>query len=92
MGRRNNLDISADILRAARNGSKKTHVIYRCNLNFKMVKPYFERLIGQGMLTLADGYYTTTRRGLTWLSRYGDLRYDAATPPPDTAVFVIPED
>jgi len=86
--RRNNLDICADILRATRNGAKKTHIVYKTNLNFNMVKRYFERLIDGGLLSLADGYYTTTNRGLSWLSRYEELHYISAMPP-EAVAFVV---
>ena len=86
--RRNDLDICADILRAARHGAKKTHIVYGANLNFTMLKRYLEKLIGGGLLSLADGHYTATNRGLSWLSRYEDLSY-VATMSPDTATFVV---
>ncbi len=43
--RRNDLDICADILTAARAGAKKTHIVYGANLNFKLVRKYLRRLI-----------------------------------------------
>jgi len=88
MVRRNDLDICADILRAARSGVKKTHIVYRANLNFMIVKRYLKRLIDGGQLSLEDGHYTATNRGLRWLSRYEDLRYDSAISP-DTVTFVV---
>ena len=36
--RRNDLDICADILKVSKAGAKKTHIVYRANLNFKIVK------------------------------------------------------
>jgi len=86
--RRNDLDICADILRTTRDGAKKTHIVYKANLNFNMVKRYLKRLIGGGLLSLADGHYTATDRGLSWLSRYEDLHY-VSTLSPETAVFVV---
>ncbi|NQT09462.1 transcriptional regulator, partial [Candidatus Bathyarchaeota archaeon] len=38
--KRNNLDICADILRVSRGGAKKTHLVYKANLNFNIVKKY----------------------------------------------------
>lgn len=79
------MDIRADILRAAADGAKKTHIVYRANLNFNIVKKYFESLIEEGLLELTvegkKGTYTTTRRGATWLSRYEDLRYTSPNSP-----------
>jgi len=86
--RRNDLDICADILRTTRDGAKKTHIVYKANLNFNMIKRYLKRLIGGELLTLADGHYTTTDRGLSWLSRYEDLTYIPAMSPEAVALAV----
>lgn len=82
------MDICADILRAARDGAKKTHIIYQCNLNFKIIKRYFHNLISQGLLVKDENRYATTSRGRNWLSRYEDLCF--ITPRPETLVFIIP--
>ena len=50
--KRNNLDICADILRVSRGGAKKTHIVYRANLNFKIVKGYLTRLAREGSWTV----------------------------------------
>jgi len=86
--RRNDLDICADILRITRDGAKKTHIVYKANLNFNMIKRYLKRLIGGELLTLADGHYTATNRGLSWLSRYEDLSYVSAMSPEAAAIVV----
>jgi len=86
--RRNDLDICADILRTTRNGAKKTHIVYKANLNFNMIKRYLKRLIGGGLLSHADGHYTTTNRGLSWLTRYEDLHYVSAMSPEAAAIVV----
>jgi len=86
--RRNDLDICADILRVTRNGAKKTHIVYKANLNFNMIKKYLGRLIGGGLLSHADDHYTTTDRGLSWLSRYEDLHYVSAMTP-EAVAFVV---
>jgi predicted transcriptional regulator len=36
--RRSNIEISADILKVALHGAKKSHIVYRANLNFEVVK------------------------------------------------------
>ncbi|MCK5626233.1 hypothetical protein KAI11_05190, partial [Candidatus Bathyarchaeota archaeon] len=38
--RRSDLEISADILKVALHGAKKSHIVYRANLNFEVVKKY----------------------------------------------------
>lgn len=71
--RRNDLDICADILRVARDGAKKTHLVYRANLNFKVVKRYLRRLMDTGFLESENGRYFTTEDGVRFLERYREF-------------------
>ncbi len=72
--RRNNLDIYADILRAARGGAKKTRIVYQANLNFKIVEKYLKNLILRGYLeTNGNGVYLTTLKGNGFIKRYEEL-------------------
>lgn len=72
---RNNLDICVDILHVARKGAKKTHIVYKANLNFKIVKKYINRLIKTGMLSSANdsSLYVTTGQGIKFLVKYNEL-------------------
>ena len=74
--RRNNLDIMADILRAARAGSKKTWIIYDTNLNFTVGKKYLSELTNHELLTVEEGsiIYKTTEKGLEFLEKYDSFR------------------
>jgi len=74
MGRRNNLDICADILRVARIGAKKTRIVYRANLNFNIVKSYLQELKEKGLLKQEDGLFITTSKGSQYLEQYEVLR------------------
>jgi len=71
--RRNDLDIVADILQVARDGAKKTRIVYQANLNFKIVKGYLERLIGNGMLVHDPPRYYTVEKGRDYLEAYVNL-------------------
>ncbi len=73
--RRNDLDICADILKVSRAGAKKTHIVYRANLNFKIVKKYLSRLIDNGFLLdgSENGIFVTTERGSDFLEQYARL-------------------
>ena len=73
MKRRNELDICADVLRIAKGGAKKTHIVYGSNLNFKIVKSYLSRLMEPGLLVSRDGIYFTTDIGVKFLEFYGSL-------------------
>ena len=52
--RRTQDDIEADILKLvqARGVVGKTAIVYGANLNFKIVKPYLERLVSRGLLKM----------------------------------------
>ncbi len=73
--RRNDLDIVADILCVARDrgGAKKTQIVYGANLNFKIVKGYLERLIGNKMLLHDHPRYYPTKKGRDYLEAYVNL-------------------
>ncbi|MGD2142162.1 MAG: winged helix-turn-helix domain-containing protein [Candidatus Bathyarchaeota archaeon] len=73
--RRNDLDICADILNVANKGAKKTHIVYKANLNFELVKGYLKRLMDSGFLVNYndEGIYTTTQRGRNFLEQYSSL-------------------
>jgi len=73
--RRNGLDICADILKVSKAGTKKTHIVYKANLNFKIVKKYLSRLIDNGFLLdgSENGIFVTTERGSDFLEQYARL-------------------
>jgi predicted transcriptional regulator len=68
--RRNDLDIWADILKAAKEETRKTHIVYSANLNFKIAKKYFAKLIEHGFLKSRDIYYVITPEGEQFLEDY----------------------
>ena len=73
--RRNDLDICADILKVSKAGAKKTHIVYRANLNFKIVKKYLSRLMENDFLNHGSntGIYVTTSKGSDFLEQYARL-------------------
>ena len=66
--KRNNLDIEADILEVARQGTIKTHLVYGANLNFNIVKKYIERLLTKGCLRQEGPLYYTTEKGFEYMN------------------------
>lgn len=69
--RRDKIDIIADILKVAQNGAKKTHIVYKANLNFTVLKKYIIRLEENGLLMKNDGgHYITTQKGSQFLEQY----------------------
>lgn len=74
MGRRNNLDIYADILQVARYGVNKTRIVYQANLNFNIVKKYLSSLLDKGLLHETEGRrFITTERGVRFLDQYREF-------------------
>jgi predicted transcriptional regulator len=74
MRRRNNLDIMAEILEIARLGAKKTWIVYKANLNFKLVKEYLDELMEKRLLGSDGSIYQTTDQGLEFLEEYRNFK------------------
>ena len=68
--RRNNIDISAELLSVAKGGAKKTHLVYKTNLNFVLLKKYLVRLTDNGLLESMNGRFFTTDKGVRFLDQY----------------------
>ncbi len=71
--RRNDLDICADLLNVAKSGAKKTQLVYKANLNFKIIKKYIKRLSEYGFLGSEGGQYFTTEEGNRFLTQYREF-------------------
>ncbi|WP_281361320.1 winged helix-turn-helix domain-containing protein [Methanolobus zinderi] len=61
--RRSRTAISVEILRAAMEGAKKTHIVYRANLNFEVVNRYLAMLEEKGLIEKKENLYQTTEKG-----------------------------
>ncbi len=67
---RNNMDITADLLYVAKNGARKTHLVYKANLNFMLIKKYLVRLTENGLLESVNERFYTTDKGARFLDQY----------------------
>jgi len=81
MGHRGRLDIIADILEACCDGTRKTYLMYRCNLSFKQLKQYLIFLLKKGFLCeiITDGnpeptIFKITDKGKNFLKAYKGLQ------------------
>ena len=75
--RRSKIEIVAEILRIARNGAKKTRIVYGANLNFKILEEYLAKLEKAGLITLStnsDSLIVTTKKGAEYLQQFYSLR------------------
>jgi len=74
--RRSDVEISADILKVALYGAKKSHIVYRANLNFEVVKKYLKRLSESGLINfpgIGNRIFKTTPKGAEYIHQYENL-------------------
>ena len=69
---RSSFEIIAEILDAAKNGAKKTRIMYACGLSYRFVQKYLELLLETGLLTQGNSYHTTDK-GIGFLNKYQTL-------------------
>jgi len=74
------MDIVASVLKEAVGGTKKTHIMYKCNLSFKQLQVYMDLLIDRGLLKVVEeggsndkGVFETTAKGEAFLHAYRNL-------------------
>ncbi|MBA7481987.1 hypothetical protein ES707_17467 [subsurface metagenome] len=67
-------DISADILKVAMKGARKSHIIYKANLNFLIVKKYLKLLQNAELLTRTGRIYRTTEKGVKYINHFNRLK------------------
>jgi len=71
------MDIMAEILRIARKGARKTHIVYGANINFKLLQEYLNELEKAGLIlnhVEKGGLIETTERGVQYLNYYEGLK------------------
>ena len=73
--KRSYMEISVDILRVALEGAKKSHIVYKANLNFKIVNGFLHSLLKSGLLDgpSHDRFYQTTQKGSDFIEYYESL-------------------
>ncbi len=74
--RRSDIEISADILKVALHGAKKSHIVYRANLNFELVKKYLKHLSDASLINLPsieNRLFKTTPKGKEYINQYENL-------------------
>jgi len=76
-GKRGRLEISADILKVAMDGAKKSHIVYKANLNFELGTKYLDQLRSYGLIqgpSDRDRAFHTTKRGVGYIKHFEDLQ------------------
>ena len=85
------LEIIEFILSLCENGARKTHVMYRCNLNSKQINEYLNFLLECEMLEKIQErpnskrhIYKTTELGKKFIGSYKQLAELFSKPPPQS--------
>jgi len=74
---RSRIQITADILEIAKNGSRKTKIMYLGNLSFDLLQKYLDMLVNYELLDIhgsSDKSYIATPKGKQFLEDYRELR------------------
>ena len=76
---RNKIEITANILELAKQGSRKTRIMYLGNLSFDLVQKYLKQLQQLGLVEVKDKakgerIYSITARGAEFLSDFYELQ------------------
>jgi len=72
--RRGSIAIIVDILSVAEEKTKKTQIVYKADLNFRMVGEYLPHLVDKGLIENTDGEYKTTEKGEEFLTDYQKMK------------------
>ena len=76
--RRGRMDIVADILRVAKEGAKKTQIIFRARLNNAQCKKYLSLMMRKGLIEVDKQgkcvLYRASDKGTEYLREYHELR------------------
>jgi len=80
-GRRNFVEIAAQILALCREGARRTQVLYSANLSFQQLNKYTELLEARGLLRFdwSSRQYRITQPGVAFLVDYGELENASRT-------------
>ncbi len=65
------------MLAICQKSSKKTNILYKCNLSYYQLQKYLEYLISRELLTISNNnmktFYLATEKGKEFLEGYGHL-------------------
>lgn len=73
--RRSAENIMSDMLRVALIGAKKTRMVYRANLNFKIIKGYLDQALDKNLIEYIPDtkIYLTTEQGKKFIAAFDTL-------------------
>jgi predicted transcriptional regulator len=73
---RRRIELVAEVLTASLKGAKKTHIMNRGNLNFKMINYYLKTLLSSGLLSFdsTNDHYIATDKGKRFLAVFKEYQ------------------
>lgn len=73
---RSRIQIAADILEIAKDGSRKTRIMYQGNLSFDLLQKYLDMLVNFGLLEVrgSEKSFVATEKGRRFLEDYRELQ------------------
>ena len=75
--KRGRLEIVQEILAISRKSTRKTRILYGCNLSYNLIQKYLEYVTSNNLLTNFKNndhtFYLTTEKGIQFLKEYKRL-------------------
>lgn len=75
--RRDKISILADVLEAIGDGARKTHIVYKANLNFESCRKYLNAMRNAGLVEIRVGspmMWAITDKGRALLKKYREFK------------------
>lgn len=75
--RRDKISILVDMLEAIGDGARKTHIVYRANLNFESCRRYLNAMRNAGLVEIQVGspmMWAITEKGRTFVKKYKEFK------------------
>lgn len=73
MKHRRQVDILADVLAAAGNGTRKTRIMQQANLSYELLKKYLTKAVSSAFLQSNNFEFELTKKGQKFLKQYRRL-------------------
>jgi predicted transcriptional regulator len=73
---RGTMEIVAFMLESAVRECKKTHIMYRSNLSYTLLKKYLNMVLSNGLMIYdpVTETYRTSQKGITYLREYAEIK------------------
>jgi len=72
--KRGPLQITFDILTCAREGTRKTPIMFECKISYELLDIYLKLLLKRGLLEKEGKIFRTTDRGKLFIEKYLEIR------------------